>query len=806
MTMEASARTVGGMTFLRNARGRVACVVALTVLGGGATAAPSQALVKVTQVASLLVVTVEPPSTLDDGKQLRLDVAELNDAAKSVRIVVNDRVVTDGGSCREPTTAQETDAFCDRPTRIVVIGSDQSEQLANTTAIRSTINAGGGNDVVRGGNGPDALGGGAGDDTLFGGGGADTLSGEGGNDRFVGGPATDSYKDNGGRDTVSYEDHTQRVVASLNGSGEKSGSAGEKEDIPASIDGLRGGDGPDKLTGDDGSNAIDGGPGNDAIQGAGGNDSVDGGNGNDTVEGNAGADRLEAVGESAGRDDLSGGSGRDTVNYAQQPPRSDGSEVTAQAVRVTIDGKRNDGAPGEGDNVRLDIEDVIGSPANDQIIGSGAANTFDGLGGDDVLIGGNGDDTFFGSDGADTMNGGSGADTFVGGESAGGGKDTVLYSAVQERVQVSVGSGARNDGPQGERDDVRRGVERVVGTSFDDRIVGAEVAEGRGGDDVLRVAGISGVAIGGNGDDTLGATGFSVLDGGPGADTLLGSDKGDRMSGGSGNDVLRGDAGKAQVFSNIDDELDGGTGNDTLSGGGGPDRIEGGPGKDRVEGQTGDDRLNGGPGADFLLPGPDRDTVIFDAPNGATGGASVTIDGKANDGLAGEGDNLQGGVEEIQGTERDDRILVGQVQFIGGRGGNDTLFGTGTVVGGDGNDTITGSSAAQTILGEAGDDQIIAAEGDDNVDGGEGNDIIAGNAGVDTLLGAGGNDRISGGDGDDKLTGGTGLDKLFGDLGNDALNGLDDAPGDELDCGVGADFYVVNAGDPTVNCETVFTP
>jgi hypothetical protein len=97
--------------------------------------------------------------------------------------------------------------------------------------------------------------------------------------------------------------------------------------------------------------------------------------------------------------------------------------------------------------------------------------------------------------------------------------------------------------------------------------------------------------------------------------------------------------------------LDGGAGDDTLSGGGAPDTIDGGPGADLLAGGAGADRLFGdgialvvGGGDDRLVGGPGprratgdggRDTADYTG----TANATVVLDGRANDGGPGEGDN-----------------------------------------------------------------------------------------------------------------------------------------------------------------------
>jgi Ca2+-binding RTX toxin-like protein len=142
----------------------------------------------------------------------------------------------------------------------------------------------------------------------------------------------------------------------------------------------------------------------------------------------------------------------------------------------------------------------------------------------------------------------------------------------------------------------------------------------------------------------------------------------------------------------------GGTGNDTISTGGGADYLDGGPGNDTLDGGWGDDTLDGGVGADVLRGGPGFDTVTY-ADRVAP--ISASIDGVANDGEAGEGDNIATDVEGL--------------------------------VGGSAGDTLIGSNAANVLTGGAGDDTISGLGGDDTIDGGPGADHIDGGAGADTI-------------------------------------------------------------------------
>ena len=61
----------------------------------------------------------------------------------------------------------------------------------------------------------------------------------------------------------------------------------------------------------------------------------------------------------------------------------------------------NDGAAGEGDNVRDDVENFYGGTGNDQITGNGLAN---------YIGGGDGNDSIWGSGANDQLHGGRGQD------------------------------------------------------------------------------------------------------------------------------------------------------------------------------------------------------------------------------------------------------------------------------------------------------------------------------------------------------------------------------------------------------------
>lgn len=138
----------------------------------------------------------------------------------------------------------------------------------------------------------------------------------------------------------------------------------------------------------------------------------------------------------------------------------------------------------------------------------------------------------------------------------------------------------------------------------------------------------------------------------------------------------------------------------------------------------------------------------------------------------------------LSGNDRNNKIRgTRYVDFIVGKGGNDTLFGL---------------AADDSLLGGSDPNQK-----QDKPDIG-GNDILLGGSGNDLLNGDGdfvndkGNDKLFGQDGNDTLTGARGIDLLDGGSGNDILDGRDVVAGssgdkDTLKGGLGNDTYYVDS-------------
>ncbi|MCA1683541.1 MAG: calcium-binding protein, partial [Actinobacteria bacterium] len=249
-------------------------------------------------------------------------------------------------------TANDGNASDDNGTRRDNVKTDV-EQLTGSPQ-SDTLTGSGTNDVI------DA---GAGDDTINGGSGADSLDGGAGADNFNGGAQTD---------TATYASRTTSVTVKLNALADDGGTADyngtRRDNVADDVENVIGGSAGDTIEGNGFSNVLTGKAGGDIISGANGNDTLDGG---------------------AGADDLSGGGATDTATYAS----------STDPVTVTIDGIANDGGTADyngtrRDDVKTDVENLIGGPKADSLSGNAGANT---------ITGGLGADTLRGLDGNDVL-------------------------------------------------------------------------------------------------------------------------------------------------------------------------------------------------------------------------------------------------------------------------------------------------------------------------------------------------------------------------------------------------------------------
>lgn len=317
--------------------------------------------------------------------------------------------------------------------------------------------------------------------------------------------------------------------------------------------------------------------------------------------------------------------------------------------------------------------------------------------------------------------------------------------------------------------------------------------------------------------------------------------------GGAGDDTLTAAIGQYAVIYGEEgaDELHGTLGA-SLYGGTGPDRLFAGALSTNFYPGAGDDHVTGGTEADYIYASAGADVVDggggFDylSYSATTAGVTVSIDGVANDGATGEGDNATNVEYLIGGSGADTLVGDGRQNWLYGGPGADTLKGGGgydylsgdsgndALDGGAGDDDLSGGTGADRLIGGVGEDSAsyggsqydgvtvrldgvandgAPSEGDmvdvEDVYGSAGNDVLVGNGLANYLSGGRGNDKLTGAGGTDELYGGSGRDRLAGGAASDTFDGgtggdlIDARDGrrDEVRCGGGLDRVRADAVD-----------
>jgi len=622
------------------------------------------------------------------------------------------------------------------------------------------------NNYLSGNNGANTLSGGAGDDTLDGGAGADKLAGGKGDDLFIVDNAGDLVTELAGEGNDTVETALARYALSANVENLRytggAGFAGSGNELANRIGG---GIGNDTLLGN---------AGDDTLAGGGGIDSIDGGDGNDTV----------LLSDVIDRYTISRANGVVTLTNTIL-----GERVSVKSVEALV----------FADGTRTIAELLLNqtSDGDDYLAGTDGNDSLDGLAGADIMTGGKGDDRYVIDNVKDTIK-----------ELADEGNDTaeLVFKAA---ATYTLGANVEN----AEVKSAASVAVNVNGNELDNTIAGNAAAN---------------TLSGGAGNDNL--------DGGAGADKLIG---------GTGNDIYRVDnagdvvtealnegidtvytslstytlaanvenlAGPGNGVFNatgnaLDNQIDGGLGNDTLSGLAGNDTLRGSVGNDSLLGGDGNDRLEGGIGANILDGGAGIDTAVALAdfssysvkrPNAtdtvlthATSGEVLTLRNV-------EFVNFNGTLMAIQDVQLNIKSLGND--YIRGGSGDDTLdggdAGADTMSGGDGNDTYQiddtgdtivetadgGTDLAQVALAKAGSYTLganvenatvtSAASVAVNLTGNDGDNTLTGNAAANSLTGGAGNDTLDGGAGADKLVGGSGNDVYKVDNSGDTVTEL----------------------------------
>lgn len=486
-------------------------------------------------------------------------------------------------------------------------------------------------------------------------------------------------------------------------------------------------------------------------------------------------------------------------------PDEEGTATCARAglTDVRIDAGDLDDTVSVGE-ISLPVH-VLGGDGNDQITTGSGDDTLDGGAGNDILDAGPGDDILLGGEGDDTLLGGSGNDRLDG-------------AAGVDQIDGDLGDDRVTGGQGGDQIDAGAGNDHVDGGPGDDQISGGD------GDDILLGGDGQDRITGDDGRDELrGGAGNDDLDGGAGDDRIFGddgddllqaTDGGDLLDGGAGNDLLEGDE-QANVLIGGpgNDTLNGYGGNDELQGRDGNDLLDGGDGQDDLQGGDGDDRLDGGPGPDRIAGGSGRDTVSYDESPQAV---AASLNGVADDGQPGEGDNVLDDIEVVIGSAANDTLIAGPfaVELHGGPG-DDTLIGSpqaDLLSGGDGNDTLDGAGGPDVLAGGDGLDTATYASrggpvivsigtGADDGEPGEQDHVLAD---VEQVIGTRFADQLSAADG-------LGV-RLIGDAGDDRITLpkqrglLDDAMTSRASCGTGTDTVTAGADDQIdPDCDVVTT-
>ena len=448
---------------------------------------------------------------------------------------------------------------------------------------------------------------------------------------------------------------------------------------------------------------VDGGSGNDEIATAAGNDDVFGREGIDTVSPGAGND-VVTPGPSAQplagfrqQAATGGGLGFDEVRFDD---RVGGVSVLASQYAKDSDivncptptATTGILLPGCVDGLTPDFDKIVGTLQNDDIVASTGNNVLAGLDGSDVLCGGMGVDTVDYSESPQgvtvTLDGSVDSDprhtapVFEPGlplyrvaridcretDPASG---SVVGSPVIGNPLDAPGGPrrdcTRNDGRAGENDCVGEDVESIIGSDFDDTLIGNDPdvfeglgpkvephgtndIEGRGGDDLIDGRFGPDALSGGAGNDTVtygahdGPYGSyaariqpvsAAIDGAPNDGASVSEQPcvdaynarldtypapyqtpPDPVTGDRRLELLGGGSLQCTDFDyrsnqsdSIEDDVEnviGGNSADTLGGDGDANRLQGGTGADYIDGHGGGDQLEGQEGADTILGGERR--------------------------------------------------------------------------------------------------------------------------------------------------------------------------------------------------------
>jgi RTX calcium-binding nonapeptide repeat (4 copies) len=209
-----------------------------------------------------------------------------------------------------------------------------------------------------------------------------------------------------------------------------------------------------------------------------------GGAGDDVMTGGALPDRFESN-RRDGSDTMAGGAPPPLVDADYFPGHDEVFYERPRPLRVLLDGKANDGARGERDNL-LSIEGIWTGAGDDVVIGTASAEYMFGGAGRDLLRGNGGADRLIGGDkirrrsdiplgSADRLHGGAGPDVLDGE----GGRDLLVGGGGRDTIDGGRG-GDRIRSGDSDRDWVLcgRGSDRLAASAADVMTRGCEQRQG----------------------------------------------------------------------------------------------------------------------------------------------------------------------------------------------------------------------------------------------------------------------------------------------------------------------------------------
>lgn len=617
--------------------------------------------------------------------------------------------------------------------------------LSKLTLVDLTIYGGDGNDTLTGGNGDDVLYGGNDNDTLLAGATGDGV------DEFWGGS---------GIDTVSYAAREASVLVDIN-----PGIFGTTGTIDlASLTYPIAGESVVSVNCDSGAELVD----LDTLASA------------EAIRAALDATDCTATIDSMNRLVLS-----DDVSVTIANGDGDGADALGLAVGLHDGDDADDGEASEGDDVREDVENLIGGSGDDELVGNDMANVITGGNGDDVISGGIAGDC---DNDIDVLNGGNDDDVFMMGPASdcgdtvngGAGFDRADYQYRTEDLVITVNNAA--DDGEDEDDNIKNDVEQIFGGFGGDTITGGAAAE-----------------------DLRGGAGDDILSGGGGNDTLVGHAGDDTLNGDAGDDIFLNDGEDTDYVTHSTAQRTRGAGDDVMNGGAGTLDKADYDGRTAALGitmcvdtaalqgassltgvcadidgtmdapvLTGDANISGGMLSDGDLTitfkgvtypvswsNLDAATVVRDAINTALGDVGLTASVSGNF-MVLTPDLAPGDLSvTVAGTDPDD--VFGTELTTTSAAEGDSVVNIEWVIGSDdatNGDVIVGGAVAETIEGRAGPDTINAGAGNDTIYGDDGIDALWGEAGDDYIDGGAGADVTDGGDGDGDLCPDDGADTI----------------------------------------------